>query len=77
MKTIVKSLLLTTIFFTALALVSCKEKKGKLEVSKDGVEMEGKKGGSFELNDDGMKIEGKDGGKVEVNDEGVEIKKDK
>lgn len=77
-----KSMITTGVFAIALTLsiglTSCEEKKGKAEVDKTGVDINGKKGGGLEINKEGLEIEGKDGGKLEVDKKGVEVEgKDK
>lgn len=57
----------------ALGLTSCEEKKGKAEVDKRGVDIEGKKGGELEIDKKGLEIEGSKGGKVEVRKGDVDV----
>ena len=73
MKTKPKMMLLAVALILSAGFISCQEKKGRVEVSKDGVEIEGKKGGSLEMDKHELKIEGKDGGKVQIDKNGVEI----
>lgn len=73
-----KNNIITGVFACALALsiglTSCEEKKGKAEVDKKGVDIEGKKGGQLEIDKRGMEIEGSKGGKVEISKGDVDVK---
>ena len=58
----------------SIALTSCEEKKGKAEVDKSGVDIEGKHGGELEIDKKGLEIEGRHGGGVEVKKGDVDVR---
>ncbi len=77
MKTNAKMILLVIALMLSTGLISCTEKKSKVEVSKDGVEVESKKGGSMEIDKHELEIEGKKGGKLEIDKHGVDVESPK